>query len=125
MTSAHQPLIGRGGCAHRGQALSAGATPPASQKEACNQRQCLPSDQDSQVVAAELDVALSGLSQQLAAIPSDAWARPALRSNGSRFTLATLIRYLVHDPVHHAHDVCGLPCSGPGEPLPARGTREG
>ncbi len=63
-------------------------------------------DQDPQVVAAELDLALSGLSRQLAGIPNDAWDRPALRSNGSRFTLTTLIRYLVHDPVHHAHDVC-------------------
>ncbi len=63
-------------------------------------------DQDPQVVTAELDLALSGLSRQLAGIPNDAWHRPALRSNGSRFTLATLIRYLVHGPVHHAHDVC-------------------
>jgi len=62
-------------------------------------------DQDPQVVAAELDVALSGLLRQLTAVPDDAWDRPALRSNGSRFTLGTLVRYLVHDPVHHAHDV--------------------
>jgi len=62
-------------------------------------------DQDPQVVAAELDVALSEMLQQIAAVPGDAWNRPARRSDGSRFTLATLVRYLVHDPVHHANDV--------------------
>ena len=62
-------------------------------------------DQDPAAVATELDVALSGLLRQLNAVPEDAWDRPALRSNGSRFTLETLVRYLVHDPVHHAHDV--------------------
>jgi len=62
-------------------------------------------EQDPQAVAIELHVALSGLLQQLDAVPDDAWDRPALRSNGSRFTLETLVRYLVHDPVHHAHDV--------------------
>ena len=62
-------------------------------------------DQHPAAVATELDVALSGLLRQLDAVPEDAWDRPALRSNGSRFTLETLVRYLVHDPVHHAHDV--------------------
>ena len=61
--------------------------------------------QEPQTVATELRRALDPLLDQLDAIPNDAWERPALRSNGSRFTLATLVRYLVHDPVHHAHDV--------------------
>ena len=62
-------------------------------------------EQDPRVVAAELEVAVTSLLLQLAAIPDGAWDRPALRSNGSRFTLETLVRYLVHDPVHHAFDV--------------------
>ena len=61
--------------------------------------------QDPQVVATELQQSLDALIEQLDAIPDGAWDRPALRGNGSRFTLATLVRYLVHDPVHHAHDV--------------------
>ena len=61
--------------------------------------------QEPQTVATELRRALDELLDQLDAIPNDAWERPALRSNGSRFTLASLLRYLVHDPVHHAHDV--------------------
>lgn len=62
-------------------------------------------EQDPTAVAAQLDVALDGVLRQLAAVPDDAWDRPALRSNGSRFTRETLVRYFVHDPVHHAYDV--------------------
>ena len=61
--------------------------------------------QDPNVVATELEQSLDALITQLDAIPDGAWDRPALRGNGSRFTLATLVRYLVHDPVHHALDV--------------------
>ena len=61
--------------------------------------------QQPAAVAAELQQALDALLEELAAVPEQAWDRPALRSNGSRFTLASLVRYLVHDPVHHAHDV--------------------
>jgi hypothetical protein len=61
--------------------------------------------QDPPTVGTELLQALDALLQQVDAIPQHAWERPALRSNGSRFTLASLVRYLVHDPIHHAHDV--------------------
>ena len=61
--------------------------------------------QDPTAVGSELQQALDALLTQIDAIPRDAWERPGLRSNGSRFTLASLVRYLVHDPVHHAHDV--------------------
>lgn len=33
------------------------------------------------------------------------WAWPGTRSNGSEFTAASLGRYLVHDLLHHLHDV--------------------
>jgi len=64
-------------------------------------------EQDPVTVAGELDVAPARLPGQLAAVQPGDRDRPALRSNGSRFTMTTLIRYLVHDPVHHAHDVAG------------------
>ena len=41
----------------------------------------------------------------------DQWAWPGTRSNGSQFTAATLGTYLVHDLVHHLHDV-GAPSDG-------------
>lgn len=62
-------------------------------------------EQDPAVVTRQLQESLAVLLAQVDAIPADAWDRPATRSNGSQFTLATLVRYLVHDPVHHAHDV--------------------
>jgi hypothetical protein len=34
-----------------------------------------------------------------------AWERRGSRSNGSVFTVASLGRYMVHDIVHHLHDV--------------------
>ena len=33
------------------------------------------------------------------------WARPGTRSNGSVFTVESLGRYLLHDLIHHVHDV--------------------
>jgi hypothetical protein len=42
-----------------------------------------------------------------AAVPDGAWGRIGLRSNGSRFTVATLGQYFVHDVVHHLADVNG------------------
>jgi DinB superfamily len=33
------------------------------------------------------------------------WDRPGLRSNGTRFTVASLARYHLHDVVHHLSDV--------------------
>ena len=35
----------------------------------------------------------------------DQWQRPGGRSDGARFTVGTLARYLLHDPVHHVWDV--------------------
>lgn len=48
--------------------------------------------QNPQVVATELQQSLDALIEQLDAIPDGAWDRPALRDNGSRFTLVTLVR---------------------------------
>ena len=53
------------------------------------------------------DAALARLLGQLAAVQPGDRDRPALRNNGSRFTMTTLICWLVPDPVHHAHDVAG------------------
>ena len=37
----------------------------------------------------------------------DEWDRTGFRSDGAAFTVATFARYLVHDPIHHLHDVTG------------------
>lgn len=56
-------------------------------------------------VARELEDAASRLAEVIEAIPVSAADRSGRRSNGSRFTVETLVRYMLHDLVHHGHDV--------------------
>ena len=64
-------------------------------------------EQDPQVVAAELDVAAAALADAFDRVRPDQWHRTGTRSDGAQFTVETFARYLVHDPVHHLHDVGG------------------
>lgn len=45
------------------------------------------------------------LAQRIEAIPADAWQRTGRRSNGSTFTVETLLLYAWHDVAHHLVDV--------------------
>jgi hypothetical protein len=65
------------------------------------------SDQVPATVGAELAAAGADAAAVFAAVPDGAWGRIGLRSNGSRFTVATLGQYFVHDVVHHLADVNG------------------
>ncbi|GAB2685134.1 DinB family protein [Thalassiella azotivora] len=57
-------------------------------------------------VSLDLAEAARRLADRFDTVPADGgWDRPARRSNGSRFTVLTLARYLLHDVVHHLHDV--------------------
>jgi hypothetical protein len=58
-------------------------------------------------VADELTHAGAAAAAAFAAVPDDAWTRTGRRSDGARFTVETLGRYFVHDPVHHLWDVGG------------------
>lgn len=62
-------------------------------------------EQDPGTVVAELGDAAASIAAQLDAVAGDAWERPGRRSDGASFTVATIARYLVHDPVHHVRDV--------------------
>jgi hypothetical protein len=62
-------------------------------------------EQDPRTVADELEREGSLIADELRAVPEEAWSRPGRRSNGSRFTVASLASYALHDLVHHAHDV--------------------
>ena len=44
---------------------------------------------------------------RIAEIEAAAWDRPGSRSNGSVFTVETLLQYILHDVVHHLWDVTG------------------
>lgn len=62
---------------------------------------------DPAAVAAELALAGGEYRRLLDEVEGPAWSREAIRSNGSRFTLATLTQYFLHDVEHHLHDVAG------------------
>ena len=64
--------------------------------------------QDPAVVARQLLAEARTLAGAWDTVPPDAWDRAGTRSDGARFTVLTLGRYLVHDPVHHVYDVTDL-----------------
>jgi hypothetical protein len=61
--------------------------------------------QDPVAVATELDGAAKRLAASFSAVQADQWPRTGLRSDGALFTIDSFARYLIHDPVHHLHDV--------------------
>ena len=63
--------------------------------------------QDPGTVRADLLVAAEVLATRLDDVSGDQWNRPGRRSNGSPFTVESLARYIVHDPIHHLWDVSG------------------
>lgn len=61
--------------------------------------------QQPAVVADELVAAAAVVADAFEAVDDDQLDRVGLRSDGSAFTVDSLARYFVHDPVHHLHDV--------------------
>jgi DinB superfamily len=61
--------------------------------------------QDPATVATEMGAAADRLARAFLRVSADDWDRSGIRSNGSRFTVLTLGRYLLHDLRHHLHDV--------------------
>ncbi|TAM70451.1 MAG: DinB family protein [Microbacteriaceae bacterium] len=61
--------------------------------------------QDPAAVARELTDAAGLVAAAFQAVPVAELGRTARRSDGATFTIATLARYFVHDPVHHLWDV--------------------
>jgi hypothetical protein len=62
-------------------------------------------EQDPTVVGAELTAAAATLSGTLDSVSGGSWMRPGRRGDGAQFTIASLARYLAHDPAHHLWDV--------------------
>ena len=62
-------------------------------------------EQDPARVASELAEAAERLAGSFESVPEAAGSRSGRRSDGAVFTVTTLGRYLVHDLVHHVHDV--------------------
>jgi DinB superfamily len=64
-------------------------------------------EQDPEQVAEDLEAAAQRLVGLIAEIEAGAWERTGTRSNGSLFTVETLLQYMLHDVVHHLWDVTG------------------
>ena len=63
------------------------------------------SEQEPVVVASEFAAAAADLADRLDTVHGELWERTGTRSDGARFTVESFARYLLHDPVHHVHDV--------------------
>jgi hypothetical protein len=64
-------------------------------------------DQEPRVVSAELGEAAHRIADRFAGLTDAQWERTGGRSDGARFSVDSFARYLIHDPVHHLHDVGG------------------
>ena len=61
--------------------------------------------QSPEAVIGELRAAGTALATRFDSVRTDQWSRRGFRSDGSVFTVDSIARYLVHDPVHHLWDV--------------------
>jgi hypothetical protein len=61
--------------------------------------------QDPTAVSAQLLKAAEQIAVRWDSVGDDQWQRRGYRSDGSQFTVESIGRYLIHDPVHHVDDV--------------------
>jgi hypothetical protein len=64
-------------------------------------------EQDPGVVRGELLVAGAQLADRFDGVAGAQWDRTGNRSDGAHFTVESFARYMIHDPIHHLHDVAG------------------
>jgi len=64
-------------------------------------------EQDPATVSNDLREAADLLAHHFEQVTGSQWQRTGRRSDGAGFTVETLGRYLIHDPVHHVYDVTG------------------
>jgi hypothetical protein len=64
-------------------------------------------EQDPEVVAAELEALAQSFVDKINRLTPEQLTRTGRRSNGSEFTVTTLLQYFLHDVVHHLWDVTG------------------
>ena len=62
-------------------------------------------EQDPNIVSSELGAAATALADRFDQVEGDQWERTGNRSDGISFTIESFARYLMHDPIHHLHDV--------------------
>jgi hypothetical protein len=64
-------------------------------------------EQDPDLVVADLGRFAEALARRLDGIAPEEWSRPGRRSDGASFTVDSIARYMIHDPIHHLWDVGG------------------
>jgi hypothetical protein len=62
-------------------------------------------EQDPAKVSVELEGAARGLADRYDSVSGSELDRTGIRSDGAKFTVESLARYLIHDPNHHLNDV--------------------
>jgi hypothetical protein len=62
-------------------------------------------EQDPSQVAVELVESAQVLAAWFESVQGEVWERTGHRSDGSDFTVESIARYFVHDPIHHLWDV--------------------
>jgi len=62
-------------------------------------------EQDPADVLPALMHAADALAARFSAVHGAQWTRTGNRSDGAKFTVHSFAQYLIHDPIHHAHDV--------------------
>ena len=62
-------------------------------------------DQDPVAVSPQLFAAAQALADGFDQVDADGWRRTGVRGDGAHFTVESFGRYMIHDPVHHLHDV--------------------
>lgn len=62
-------------------------------------------EQDPEQVALDLENNAMAIAGRFDMVPPNQWDRTGRRSDGATFTVTTFARYLLHDVVHHLHDV--------------------
>jgi len=62
-------------------------------------------EQDPADVLPALMHAADALAARFSGVHGAQWTRTGNRSDGAKFTVHSFAQYLIHDPIHHAHDV--------------------
>jgi hypothetical protein len=70
-------------------------------------------EQSPDEVARQLVTAGASIANRFAQLTESQWERTGTRSDGAHFSVETLGRYLIHDPVHHLYDVGAGGGAGP------------
>ena len=62
-------------------------------------------EQDPRTVVNALVASAEVLANRLDSLSADDWEREGSRSDGASFTIDSISRYMIHDPIHHLWDV--------------------